>query len=212
MKPDDSSNPEGDLFDIPDDPIERPAPPAMQLIGDWMALAAIMALLGYIDYLTGYKISLFVFYFIPIIIGTRRLGLLSGILLSVVSVIMRDMADYLDGRPYASEWIAVWNTFMRLASFLTVTWLTAHYTLLLARYRTLAATRRKLAAEVKVLEGLLPICTSCKKICNDQGNWEPVEHYIEHHTEAKFAHDTCPECRKKWSVAAGMGGKPDAGR
>ena len=163
MKTDDPANPEGDLFDIPDYPIERPAVPAAQLIGDWVTLAIIMALLGYIDYLCGYKISLSVFYFIPIIVGTRRLGLLSGILLSVVSVFMRDMADYLNGRPYNSEWIAVWNTFMRLATFLTVTWLTAHYTLLLAQYRAQAAARYKLAVEVKVLEGLLPICTSCRK-------------------------------------------------
>ncbi len=102
----------------------------------------------------------------------------------------------------------MWNTFTRLAPFLTVAWLTAHYMLLLTRDRAQAARRRQLAAEVRVLEGLLPICTFCKKIRNDQGGWEPVEHYIEDHTSAKLSHGMCPECIKKWTAEAGPSDKP----
>lgn len=47
------------------------------------------------------------------------------------------------------------------------------------------------------LEGLLPICCSCKKIRNDQGYWERIERYIEKHSEAEFTHDVCPECLNK---------------
>jgi hypothetical protein len=50
---------------------------------------------------------------------------------------------------------------------------------------------------VRTLKGLLPICTSCKKIRDDQGYWNHLEMYIREHTEAEFSHGLCPECVKK---------------
>ena len=47
---------------------------------------------------------------------------------------------------------------------------------------------------VRALKGLLPICTNCKKIRNDQGYWTEVESYIASHSEADFTHGLCPEC------------------
>jgi hypothetical protein len=52
-------------------------------------------------------------------------------------------------------------------------------------------------AEVKALSGLLPICSSCKKIRDDQGYWNQIEVYISGHSAAKFSHGLCPECAKK---------------
>ncbi|MDQ7096408.1 hypothetical protein REC12_22695 [Desulfosporosinus sp. PR] len=47
------------------------------------------------------------------------------------------------------------------------------------------------------LQGLIPICASCKKIRDDKGYWSRVENYIEEHSEAEFTHDICPECAKR---------------
>lgn len=47
------------------------------------------------------------------------------------------------------------------------------------------------------LQGLIPICASCKKIRDDQGYWNRVETYIEEHSEAEFTHDICPDCSKE---------------
>ncbi|HTY89080.1 MAG TPA: hypothetical protein VMB80_16660 [Candidatus Acidoferrum sp.] len=204
MKSDRPPNTEDDLFDVPETSIGHPAPPPLEFIGDWVILAAIVTLLGYVDYLTGFEFAFFAFYFIPIIIGTWRLGLLSGILLSIVSAVAWSIADRCSGHLYSNQWYAVWNTLMRLGSFLTVTWLTAHYILLRTRYRALDDQRRQLAATVKLLEGLLPICTSCKKICDHNGTWQTLERYIATQPEAKFSHGMCPECRKLWSAAAGL--------
>ncbi len=55
----------------------------------------------------------------------------------------------------------------------------------------------KALAEIKVLKGLLPICSNCKKIRDDQGHWEPIEVYIRNHSEAKFSHGICPVCAKE---------------
>lgn len=50
-------------------------------------------------------------------------------------------------------------------------------------------------AHVKNLSGLLPICASCKKIRDGEGNWHQLELYIRDHSEADFSHSICPECR-----------------
>ena len=52
--------------------------------------------------------------------------------------------------------------------------------------------------EVKALSGLLPICSSCKKIRDDQGYWIQVETYISKHSDATFTHGLCPECLKQY--------------
>jgi PAS domain S-box-containing protein len=53
-------------------------------------------------------------------------------------------------------------------------------------------------AEVKTLSGLLPICSGCKKIRDDQGYWSMVEDYLGAHTGAQFTHGLCPECVNKY--------------
>ncbi len=52
-------------------------------------------------------------------------------------------------------------------------------------------------SKVKLLSGLLPICSSCKKIRDDKGYWNQIESYIHEHSEAEFSHGICPECMKK---------------
>jgi CheY-like chemotaxis protein len=47
---------------------------------------------------------------------------------------------------------------------------------------------------VKQLGGLLPICSYCKKIRDDQNYWQQVESYVGQHSEAKFSHSICPQC------------------
>jgi hypothetical protein len=51
-------------------------------------------------------------------------------------------------------------------------------------------------ARVKTLSGLLPICSVCKKIRDDQGYWNQIEKYLEEHSEAEFSHGICPNCAK----------------
>ncbi len=55
-------------------------------------------------------------------------------------------------------------------------------------------TLAKALVEVKKLSGLLPICSSCKKIRNDKGYWQQIEIYIREHSEADFSHGICPDC------------------
>jgi len=64
------------------------------------------------------------------------------------------------------------------------------------RERLLAELQEALG-QVRKLSGLLPICSSCKKIRDDKGYWRQIEAYIQDHSEAEFSHSICPECAKK---------------
>ena len=56
---------------------------------------------------------------------------------------------------------------------------------------------RQALERIKVLEGVLPICSFCKRIRDDQGNWDQVDTYVSKHSEARFSHGICPECYSK---------------
>jgi tetratricopeptide (TPR) repeat protein len=49
-------------------------------------------------------------------------------------------------------------------------------------------------AQVKTLGGLLPICSHCKKVRDDDGYWHQVEAYVTRHSDATFTHGVCPAC------------------
>lgn len=51
--------------------------------------------------------------------------------------------------------------------------------------------------KIKTLQGMLPICASCKRIRDDKGYWNQIESYISEHSEAVFSHGICPECMEK---------------
>jgi DNA-binding response OmpR family regulator len=57
---------------------------------------------------------------------------------------------------------------------------------LLARIRT--------HVEMKILRGLLPMCSQCKKIRDDEGFWKQVDSYLEAHSDLTFSHGICQEC------------------
>jgi PAS domain S-box-containing protein len=65
----------------------------------------------------------------------------------------------------------------------------------------LAVAREKLlkklqdaSIKIKTLEGLLPICSYCYRMRDEDGNWAPVEEFIEKRTTAEFTHGICPAC------------------
>jgi len=59
------------------------------------------------------------------------------------------------------------------------------------------AALRSALEEVKTLEGLLPICCSCKRVRDDTGYWNQIDTYLHKHTNASLSHGFCPECAAK---------------
>lgn len=60
-----------------------------------------------------------------------------------------------------------------------------------AKYRAFVASQ-----QVRTLSGLIPICSNCKSIRNDDGFYEKIERYVEDHSHAEFTHGICPDCMK----------------
>lgn len=52
-------------------------------------------------------------------------------------------------------------------------------------------------SELKVLQGILPICANCRKIRTDAGEWSQLEVYVQRHSEAQFSHGICPDCERE---------------
>lgn len=92
-----------------------------------------------------------------------------------------------------------------LISFILI-WLIGLCGILLATYYLLRAEKKKESLilklessldEVKKLSGMLPICSSCKKVRDDTGYWNQIENYISSHSDAQFSHSICPHCAEK---------------
>jgi len=65
------------------------------------------------------------------------------------------------------------------------------------RQDALIAELRKALADVRMLEGMLPICASCKKIRTEDDEWQDLETYLNEHSSARLSHSICPVCAKR---------------
>lgn len=65
-------------------------------------------------------------------------------------------------------------------------------------HRHAIAELKEALARVKVLRGLLPICSCCKMVRDDGGYWKEIENYIREHTDAEFTHGLCPDCLQRY--------------
>ena len=91
--------------------------------------------------------------------------------------------------------VAVWIGFLnRLVAILAI------WTMVQVANRRRAADldRQRLAAQVRVLQGLLPICASCKAIRTPSGEWQSLERYLSDHSEARLTHSLCPTCAERY--------------
>jgi hypothetical protein len=66
-----------------------------------------------------------------------------------------------------------------------------------ANLLTAIAKIKEALDQVRLLSGLLPICASCKRINDGREVWQPLEAYVQAHSEAKFSHGVCPDCLRK---------------
>jgi len=162
-----------------------------------MIITAGVAGIGFLDYITGYELNFFVFYFIPVTLAAWYVGLRASVSVSFLSAVVWFGADMMSGNPRSSYFYAVWDTVILLASLIVIGGLSSRVRNLVDREHRLAEDLRRSISEVKVLEAFLPICSVCKKIRDQDGSWHQLETYISDHSDTKFSHGYCPECAKK---------------
>ena len=149
----------------------------------WFVLAVICV--G-IDYLSGPLVQFPIVFLLPVALSSWYGGKVWGILYSLVLPIVRMLFTVYWAVPW-TLWESIGNTLIRMTVF-------SLFAVIIER---VAVEQRALSHRVKVLEGLLPVCSFCKKIRNEKGDWEKMEKYITEHSEAEFSHGLCPECLRE---------------
>jgi hypothetical protein len=161
-----------------------------------VAIAGVL-LLGYIDLVSGYEVSLSIFYLGPIVFAGWFVGRQAGMLVSVISAVVWLVADVSSGHAFTHPLIPFWNAIVRLGFFSVVVIMLSRLKLTYKAQEALIGELREAMDNIKVLSGLVPICAWCKKVRDDQGYWQQVEAYVASHSEATFTHAICPECLAK---------------
>jgi hypothetical protein len=116
---------------------------------------ALTVLLGLLDYVTGYELGFFVFYFIPISYAAWISGRRSGIVVSVICTLTWFLVDAISSHPYSFYWYGMWNAGIRLVSFLVITLAISRVKELLISEKELSAQLQETLDQVKELRGLL---------------------------------------------------------
>lgn len=150
------------------------------LPGVWLASSAIIL---WIDYLIGPYFQFPFLFLVPVLFAAwyngRDWGLTFAVLLPLVRLY------------FTTTWVVPWTLLHSVLNAATRIGVLGVVVVLAAR---MAEQQRQLVNEVNTLEGLLPICSYCKKIKDENGNWNVMERYITDHSEAAFSHGICPDC------------------
>jgi hypothetical protein len=152
-----------------------------------------LALSGLIDVLTGYEVSVFLLYTVPVALATRFMGRSSGVVTALLATAVWVWADKVTGHVYSRDWILFINAANRLACFLLTVALVHH-----VRARQHALLRR-----LDALTGELPLCTQCQRVGAEDGYWRSFEGYLVDYCGATAHHKVCPDCaRRSYARAA----------
>lgn len=93
--------------------------------------------------------------------------------------------------------VVIWGIAHHAAAYtavsLTIRWILQ----LVERERQVSQKMFEIMKNIRELESLLPICSYCKKIRDDAGQWEKLETYIADHTGTNFTHGVCPDCKDR---------------
>lgn len=140
---------------------------------------ALAALLLVLDYATGEVIQFPIAFVIPVALASWFCTPGTGYGLAVVMPAGRLLFPFLwESRLSLDHAIA--NVTIRVAVLLFIAFLTSK--------------AARLTREVKLLKGILPVCSFCKNIRDSEGKWESIEAYITQRTDADFSHGVCPKC------------------
>ena len=148
----------------------------------WIAIGT--ALLG-VDYALGISAEFPVLYVIPVSLAAWYSGRRPALFVALANPLLQ-LVQLIASAPAVDR---------SLALHVTMTLLRAAVIVIMALWvARLSEHERELHHEVQTLKGLLPICSFCKSIRNESGEWERLERFISRRSETEFSHGMCPSC------------------
>ena len=161
-------------------------------IGVLSILLAIM--LGIIDWLSGVNISFFVFYFLPVSLAAWFIGTFASMALAAICSLIWFSADTMGNYMSVPHAYVAWNTIVRLISFMVIARIVSKLRITVDIEKEKSLQLQASLAEIKILKSFLRICSKCKKIHDERGDWQQLEVYISMHANTRFSHGYCPQC------------------
>ena len=159
-------------------------PPNKKLLLVLWAFLALVISIG--DFMTGPFIQFPFLFVLPVVLASWYSGKWWGIAYSLALPMVRLY--------YNTIWSIPWTMVEGSINALIRVCILSLLAYLIDKVAQQTTARTK---EIKLLEGLLPICASCKKIRDNNNEWQQLEAYITRHSEAKFTHGVCPDCAKR---------------
>jgi glucose-6-phosphate-specific signal transduction histidine kinase len=161
------------------------------------ALLFLTSLIGWLDYVTGDELDLFILYYVPIVWAAWKIGPRAGALVAFYGTTLWVSANVYLGHAYSHPTYAAWGALVMLITFSAAALASSRIHYLLRRERQLNRELAVALAKVKKLSGRLPICIGCKSIRDDAGVWREIEEYFTMQSEDDFvfSQTVCPHCR-----------------
>jgi len=158
----------------------------------WSIAGALVLVL--VDYLTGPRVPVPAIYSVPVALAAWYSGRSTGLLLAFL-LPLSHLALVLWVWPPESASLEAesLNVILRVCTFIL---------LALLMFR-LCEHERALERNLTLLQGLLPLCSHCKRIKNAANQWETLETYVESRSGAEFSHAICPACARDKYGGAG---------
>jgi K+-sensing histidine kinase KdpD len=119
-----------------------------------------LLVIGWLDYVTGYELGFFIFYFIPVSISAWLNGRKAGLIMACMSAACWYLSDYYSHHPYSKAYLIYWEMWIRWLTFLTTAFTVAKIRELINREKQLKIEMTKVIKENDELKGLLYNSTS----------------------------------------------------
>jgi hypothetical protein len=139
-----------------------------------------------LDFLTGRYLMFPILYVFPVACAAWFYSARWAYGLAVVLPVGRFCIAAFVEMPFPFAFVII-NAFIRMAVLVSFAFLVAR----------VAQQRKELQRELRLLEGILPICMYCKRIRDDHQSWQQLEVYISARSDTSFSHGLCPDCARE---------------
>jgi hypothetical protein len=162
------------------------APPKNASLPVAVAVLVILLGVGYLDAVTGYELSVFLLYILPVALAAHFMGLRAGVATALLACLTWAVADRVSGHRYSHDWYFYVNAMHRLACFLLAV-VALRFVALRGILRKIGGTRSE----------QVPVCQQCHRLGANDGYWRSIESYFSEIRGTQVQRKVCPDCARR---------------